>query len=334
MSAESVPGRSGFHLAPLRRLRAILAWLPWRREKEDVGPIRLTHRRIYILPTARGWAFLFTLILMLVGALNYAVSLGFLFIFLLGGIFHAALLQSYRQLRSLQVVCGSEPETFAGDVANFVPVITNTDGDVPLHCRIEASGAMQHSIVAPSSTAHALLAVPTTVRGRLPLGQMTIDSTYPLGLWRAWSHLHFAVSAWVYPKPELVPPPLPMRGVGTGDGYALGTGNEEFTGLRRYVPGDTLRQISWKALARGVGLHSKDFAGGSRGQCILEWDRLPRHLDVESRLSRLSAWVLAAERTKIDYTLDLPGFSAPPAHGPEHRARCMKALAAFRLERQ
>ena len=40
-------------------------------------------------------------------------------------------------------------------------------------------------------------------------------------VWRAWSHLHFAVSAWVYPKPELVPPPLPMRGVGSGDGYAL-----------------------------------------------------------------------------------------------------------------
>src|SRR5205085_8798033 len=110
----------------------------WKRTAHDTGTVRLTHRRIYILPTPRGWAFLVTLILMLVGAMNYAVSLGFLFIFLLGGVVHAALLQSYRQLRSLQVVCADEPETFAGDVANFIPVITNTDNDVPLHCRIDA----------------------------------------------------------------------------------------------------------------------------------------------------------------------------------------------------
>lgn len=333
MSAQSVPGG----LPPERTsglLRALLLRFRWKRTTEDVGPVRLTHRRIYIMPTPRGWAFLLTLLLMLIGALNYAVSLGFLFIFLLGGVFHAALLQSYRQLRSLQVVCGDEPETFAGDVANFAPVITNTDGDVPLHCQLDAGGASQQAVVAPRSTLHALLPVPTTSRGRLPLGRMTIASTYPLGLWRAWSYLYFPVSAWIYPKPELVPPPLPMKGVGDGDGFALGTGNDEFTGLRRYAPGDTLRQISWKALARGAGLHTKEFAGGSRGQCVLEWDRLPRHLDIEARLSRLSAWVLAAERTKVDYALDLPGYAAPAANGAEHRARCMKALASFRLERQ
>jgi hypothetical protein len=55
----------------------------------DSGPLRLTHKRIYILPTRRGWAFLLTLVLMLLGALNYALSLGFLFVFILGGMFHA-----------------------------------------------------------------------------------------------------------------------------------------------------------------------------------------------------------------------------------------------------
>src|SRR5690349_18946443 len=89
----------------------------WRLEATDDGAIRLTHRRIYILPTRRGLGFLFTLILMLLGALNYALSLGFLFIFLLGGMFHAALLQAYRQLRALKIGPGEEPEAFAGEVA-------------------------------------------------------------------------------------------------------------------------------------------------------------------------------------------------------------------------
>src|SRR5687767_12119822 len=85
----------------------------WRLEASDAGATRLTHRRVYILPTRRGWAFLCTLVLMLLGALNYALSLGFLFIFLLGGMFHAALLQAYRQLRMVQIAPGEEPEAFA-----------------------------------------------------------------------------------------------------------------------------------------------------------------------------------------------------------------------------
>ena len=317
------------------------AWermLPWKRAAEDRGTVRLTHRRIYILPTPRGWAFLLTLILMLIGAMNYAVSLGFLFIFLLGGIVHAALLQSYRQLRSLQVVCSDEPETFCGDAANFIAVITNTDNDVPLHCRIDVADGngtvvRQTAVVAPRSTVHAQLCVPTKARGRLALGRMSIASVYPLGLWRAWSYLHFPVAAWVYPKPEQAAPPLPMKGAGDADGQSYSSGSDDFSGLRRYVPGDTLRQVSWKALARGVGLHSKEFAGGARSRCALEWDRLPRHLDIESRLSRLSAWVLAAERAKVEYTVDLPGFSSMMGNGPEHRAQCLKALAEFRIER-
>src|SRR5512141_1858979 len=117
-----------------QRLRA--RW--WRLLPTDAGPLRLTHKRIYILPTPRGWAFLLTLVVMLLGALNYALSLGFLFVFLLGGMFHAALLQSYRQLRALQLAPCDEPETFAGQVARFAPLVTNNAPSLPLHCALTA----------------------------------------------------------------------------------------------------------------------------------------------------------------------------------------------------
>ena len=93
------------------------------------------------------------------------------------------------------------------------------------------------------------------------------------------------------------------------------------------MPGDTPRQIAWKALARGAGLFSKEFSGSSRGQCVLDWNELPATLNTEARLSRLTAWVLAAERTRIDYALVLPGLTATAAHGPAQRALCLRALA-------
>ena len=300
----------------------------WRLLPTDAGSIRLTHRRIYILPTPRGWAFLLTLVVMLLGALNYALSLGFLFVFLLGGMFHAALLQSYRQLRALQMGPGDEPETFAGEVARFAPLITNKDVSLPLHCTLTARDAEQNLIVQPEATLLAQLVASAPERGRLPLGRVTVASSYPLGLWRAWSYIHFPIAAWVYPQPEANPPGLPMKGYGTGEGHTTAAGTEEFSGLRRYVPGDTPRQIAWKALARGAGLFSKEFAGSSLGQCTLDWHDLPPSLDTEARLARLTAWVLAAEKARVDYTLVMPGLSTPPGHGPAQRTLCLRALAS------
>lgn len=324
MSAQTAPG------SRWQQLRT--RW--WRLAPTDAGAVRLTHRRIYVLPTRRGWAFLFTLVLMLLGALNYAISLGFLFIFLLGGMFHAALLQAYRQLRALQLAAGDEPETFAGEVARFAPLVSNTDTATPLHCTLTARDATQVLVVEPGRVALAQLAVAADVRGRLPLGRITLASSYPLGLSRAWSYIHFPVAAWVYPRPETTPPPLPMQGAGAGEGHAQAAGSEEFAGLRRYEPGDTPRQIAWKALARGAGLHSKEFAGGARGQCLLDWHHLPPGLATEARLSRLTAWVLAAERAQVDYAMLLPGLSTPLARGPAQRALCLRALAGFPADRK
>ena len=61
----------------------------------------------------------------------------------------------------------------------------------------------------------------------------------------------------------------------------------------------------------------------------LDWSRLPPHLDTEMRLSRLAAWILAAERTTRPFGLKLPGTALPTASGREHRRTALTALALF-----
>jgi uncharacterized protein (DUF58 family) len=51
--------------------------------------------------------------------------------------------------------------------------------------------------------------------------------------------------------------------------------------------------------------------------------------DVEQRLSRLTWWVLEAERAQLPYGLKLPGKTIAPASGKQHRDACLEALALF-----
>jgi len=77
------------------------------------------------------------------------------------------------------------------------------------------------------------------------------------------------------------------------------------------------------AIAKGRVLDDEDSARA----LTLDWSALPSHLDVETRLSRLSAWVLAAERTTRPFALLLPAQTLPTASGREHRRNALTALA-------
>ena len=50
------------------------------------GTVVLVHRRVYIVPARLGWLFAATLAILLIGSINYALSLGFALTFLLAGL--------------------------------------------------------------------------------------------------------------------------------------------------------------------------------------------------------------------------------------------------------
>ena len=54
--------------------------------------------------------------------------------------------------------------------------------------------------------------------------------------------------------------------------------------------------------------------------------------DTEQRLSVLTAWIIAADRTREDYGLRIPGSEFPPSHGEAHRRKCLETLALFGLD--
>src|SRR5271167_683174 len=129
MSSALHPGTTG-PASWARRWRQRL----WRAAPVDRGPVVLRHRRIYILPTRRGLAVIATLAIMLVTAMNYALSLGHALTFLVSGLVAAALLQTWRNLAGIAVSPLAAGEAFAGSEITFTLSFAN-------------AGAARHGIV-------------------------------------------------------------------------------------------------------------------------------------------------------------------------------------------
>jgi uncharacterized protein (DUF58 family) len=168
----------------------------------------------------------------------------------------------------------------------------------------------------------------------MPLGRVTLSSDFPLGLWHAWAYVHFPLDGIVFPMPETAPPPLPP-GSHEGHENATRTAHDgELSGLREYVVGDPMQRVAWKAVARGVGWHTKEFEGiGGGGPVDLAWHALPGGLDTETRLARLTAWVLAAERAARAFSLSIPGFTLGIGQGRTQRRAALGALALYQERR-
>jgi uncharacterized protein (DUF58 family) len=132
----------------------------------------------------------------------------------------------------------------------------------------------------------------------------------------------------VYPRPRGSLPMPAQSGRKAGMRALAGAGADEWMGLRPFRDGDSPRQVDWKAYAREAPLLVKEYA---QGASELRWfDFAPlAHLTIEERLSQLSRWVVDAEAHGERYGLAIPGVHLPADHGPEHRHRCLAALAVF-----
>jgi uncharacterized protein (DUF58 family) len=302
----------------------------FRTEPADRGSVVLHHDRIYILPTRRGTMFLATLVMMLLTALNYGLSLGFVVVFLLAGLAATALLHTFRNLIGVEIRPIAAGEAFAGGTLPFGMTISG--GATPREAlRIGPRAGTGIVVRVPAnSTVPITLDVPAPKRGRIALGRITVSADFPLGLWRAWAYVHFPLGGIAYPAPEATAPPLPGDEGRDDTAGARTHGESDLAGLRAYQVGDPLQRVAWKAVARGVGWHTKQFEGGAgAGPVALDWEQLPRSLDDEQKLARLTAWVLAAERAATPYGFSIPGQRLAIGLGLEQRRAALTALALF-----
>lgn len=304
--------------------------------------VTLKQRTIYVLPSRHGLLFLTATALVFIAAINYAVSLAFGLAFMMVSLFILAIFHTFNNLNRLTLTAMPTDSVFCGEEIAFNVRLSRSGEHRYEALELQFQGAVfgggdaltrDKAITRAELVDHDQLDVRvfTTAikRGECKAPYLRVTTYFPLGLVRAWSIVDLEMYCLVYPRP--IPFQMDQFTAGTSgnDDSAISIqGSEDFYGLRDYVPGDPLRQVAWKNVARGQGLQVKQFVDYVDSRVWLDWDMF-FGFSIEERLSRLCYCVLQLSQRNSPFGMKLPGIEIPPGSGPEHRKKLLRTLALF-----
>jgi uncharacterized protein (DUF58 family) len=293
-------------------------------------PYSVERRRIYILPTRFGLMLAALLVAMLIAGLNYGSNLALGFAFLMASLAIVTMHHCHRNLLDLTVEADSAADGFALDSAVLKFRIINPARFDRYDLEIRCGDADPCVFASAADSTQALsVALPAPLRGVMRLPQWELRTRYPFGWFRAWTYVQSPIEVFIAPSPR-GERALPSSAAGAAgprtDGRA--DGEEEFAGLRAYRPGDALKHMAWKVLARGQDPAVRQYGDLSASPEWIDWEYLPG-VDAEKRLQQLCRWILESDAQGRKFGLRIPGTTIDPATGPSHRRACLRALAAF-----
>ncbi|MDO4435107.1 MAG: DUF58 domain-containing protein [Cardiobacteriaceae bacterium] len=284
--------------------------------------------RMPILPTRFGVSVFFVLVVMFIWSANHQLNLGYALTFL---VLMMALMSSgftVAQLSRLEVKALAGNAVWLGEEAMFYVDIVEHQGKTRARVEVKSMVGRGEILDIPAhGQVRAHLFEPTSMRGYHHLNIVELASQFPLGMFETWQWLNLEAKVLVYPKPE-GSLPLPMAWTQGYEQSALGgLGEEDLSGLRPFVLGDSLSRVAWKNRGRGGGWLVKQFEGSGSLRMVLDFAQTEG--DVEKRLSQMAAWVVEAHREQAEYSLRLPTQEIPFGSGEEHYHRCLSALALY-----
>jgi uncharacterized protein (DUF58 family) len=321
----------------------------------------LNHKNIFIFPAKFGLLFLSLCMLLFLLGTNYQNNLMLLLCYFLLAIFLINLLASYINFARLDLQIGKCSEVFVGDNLH-VPLWLNANKDGNsdtnglLHFKFKtverkpkkkAKNQYEQSgtLVDANTFSNPInLSQKCQQRGKLALSRVTVESFYPLGLYRCWTHLAFTHEITVFPKP--IPCEIQLHVSEHNSTKKSGelsneqTGHDDFSHLKAYQIGEPLNHVAWKQLAKGRGMVSKQFSsvGNHIGWLKLSTEYRNKSLStlnielksaLEKELGELCYQVIELSRTQRTFGLDLGTQCIAPNNGSGHRLACLHALAYF-----
>lgn len=326
-------------LNPVGALRKrIRAW--WQSRLPLTDSWTLTQRNVYILPTRAGWMMVITLLVLLIASINYQLNLGYLLTFMLAGACVIGMHVTHGNLRglTLNLIAGS---AHSASASGHIHAGNTAQIDIRLtHARTRIRPSVGLALLDENHPAHwswtdvpaqgtsnVQVAFKPERRGLHRVPMLTAETRFPLGTFRVWTVWRPKSEILVYPAPEPFAPPLPPGEPRSGGaGAARVTSSGEFDGVRAYRRGDPMKLVVWKKAAKSDELVSRDTQQSQRYELWLDYAQTGAR-EHEAILSRLTAWVLAADKLGTDFGLRLPHREIKPSTGEAHKRACLEALA-------
>ncbi len=294
-----------------------------RRGRETL-PVVFGWRRIYVLPSKAGWFFSVIWFLMMLAGLNFNNNMSLMLVFLLFGLAQVILHKTFFNMRNVRIEqINAEPVFLGEDVTLHLSVTADHD-----KWQIRTENQLSTDVCNITQGLNELkLLIHSKHRGMQAVDRIKLFTRFPLGLFTVWVYCLPQESVLIYPKPESPCPDFPHHGGQEGAKSTTSKG-EELSGIRNYRPGDPIRDIAWKKTAQSNQTWVKEFNQTQGKNLLFDFSQLAMG-HIESKLSRITAWVLAAEQQQVEYQVLLPGFDSGMANGERHKHNCLKAMSLF-----
>jgi uncharacterized protein (DUF58 family) len=317
--------------------KAFHRWLDKRIPAAD--NFALNHKTIFIFPARFGWLYLALCTLLFLLGTNYQNNLMLLLCYFLLAVFLVSLTASYSNFAKLTVSIGKIHQVYVNDEVQ-IPLWLNAQQNSSMvssrmHGRISARfmGLSSGIDVDCDQLANPVaLPLPCKKRGWHAIPRLTLSSFYPLGLFQCWTHLAFQSRVLVYPLPLVNNLSLQHRQSTGHDAQPAQKHSHDpslqhdFSHLKAYQTGESLRHVAWKQVAKGRGMVSKQFTGQ---QQQVTWLELDLNVELELAISRLCFQVLELSRSNQVFGFVLGSYVLDPDSGESHRLHCLQALATY-----
>jgi uncharacterized protein (DUF58 family) len=317
----------------------------------------MKHEGFRLRPTALWLVFGPILGCMWVAAVNYSNNLVYAVLYLIAALSFISIFHTWRNLASLRVEHIRTHPAFAGEEVRMEVYLRNPTKHTiygvffarpgeeaglprrPLLSFLGLDNILPRSAmplrtpgdrgmrIAAGDSCCAEVVFPSEQRGMYRFESLLVRTVYPFGLIRASFRVAVDAEYYVYPQakgkagwPDLNP------GGEQGSPVSQRPG-DDFSGVRAYMTGESLRHVDWKAFARGRPLSIKQFTGGASGHELWLDASEMGWLPLEARLSQLALWIVNAEKAEIPYALKLGRTTLPLGLGAAHSRRALEALA-------
>ena len=261
--------------------------------------------------------------------------------FLTGSVALLSWIYAKANLRSLKVELAPTGSVAQGGKISLPLILSTHEGASPSGIEITAENAVEAVHVPSLNTGRPTLVHLQCVASMAGLHatKIIVRSRYPLGFFTAERVFILQGDLLVHPLPagDLPLPDAVKEGAShssqtkSKSNGSTGSG-DDFAGLREWQPGDSLRQVDWKAVARERPMMVKLWTPEAKGLVWLNWEACPA--PVEARPAQFADWIQKAEASGLQYGLRLPQKVVQPSSGPHHRRQCLDELARLQPPRQ
>ena len=286
--------------------------------------LRLSLRRIFIVPTGLGWLWAAVGGLLYVLGVNTSSNVPLIVGFLMLALQLLAIFLTAQTLHGLQLHWPTQIEGWAAEQLPLPVQLTVPKGSRYLGLQLGPRGQRWEGIC-PAGVQQIPVPWQGESRGLHKLPRLRIDSQAPLGLWVCWVRIQLNSEALLYPAP--IPAAineLPWLQASAKQQAKPNIEPHDFHSLQPHRPEEGPQRLAWKQLARGHGEFSKRFEAPTAQAVLLS---LQPGIEKEKGLSAIAARIKQLAANGETYGLQLLQLNINPGNGTNHRRECLRSLA-------